>query len=128
MYLTQSQFGGSQSNFGRRNFSVDTGLNSIPEDTGYSDFPNPEQPYPNKWKEWKNLSRLHLQITNRNRVAKDSFVTTNIKNQKYLEVVKSFIKPDFIWKTLKWVDNLDEDNKRVSHLFSLTINFRVLDL
>jgi len=57
-----------------------------------------------------------MQITNKNRFKESEMVSPNITNKKYLEVIKLFIAPEYIWKTLKWVNGIDAANKRVSKL------------
>ena len=59
-----------------------------------------------------------MQITNKNRFKESEMVSPNITNKKYLEVIKLFIAPEYIWKTLKWVNGIDAANKRVSKLNS----------
>jgi hypothetical protein len=36
----------------------------------------------------------------------------HINNKKYLDVLKEMIQPEYVWKTLKWVNTLDENNKK----------------
>lgn len=48
-------------------------------------------------------------------------INPNIKNQKYLEIVKKLLRPEYVFKSFKWLDDLDEDNKRVSYLETVPV-------
>ena len=49
---------------------------------------NEEHRYPNQWKEQQNLAMISPQITNRNRFNEEDIVSADIKNKKYLDVIK----------------------------------------
>jgi len=36
----------------------------------------------------------------------------HINNKKYLDVIKEMIQPEVVWKTLKWINTLSEENKK----------------
>lgn len=78
------------------------------------ELPEPEMVYPNKWREQVNLSKISVQITNKNRFNPEDIINPNIKNNKYLDLVKKLLRPEFVFKSLKWLDDIDEENKRVS--------------
>jgi len=63
-------------------------------------------PYPNKWMEERNLRSLHNATARAN-----SSVIPHISNKAYLEICKTLIKPEQIWKLLKWIDGIDEHKK-----------------
>jgi len=62
-----------------------------------------------------------VQITNKDRFNEADLVETNINNKKYLEVLKTLVQPEHVWRTLKWVDKISENNKRVSSSFILIL-------
>ena len=89
-----------------------------------------ERTYPNRWAEDRNLRSLHRAPTYCNQLQSifdQPQSELKINNLKYLEVsyhsgrhtistqiIKLFIKPECVWKLLKWVNTLPEEHKRVS--------------
>lgn len=60
---------------------------SVPEELPMYSFDDPHK-YPNKWRETTNLSKITLQITNRNRFNPQDMIHPNIDNDKYFETIK----------------------------------------
>lgn len=36
----------------------------------------------------------------------------NVSNQRYLNILNSLVQKEHIWKLLKWVDRISEENKK----------------
>jgi hypothetical protein len=47
----------------------------------------------------------------------------NIQNQKYLPIIYEYVQAEHVWKLLKWVDKLSEENKKVSFIHILNLVF-----
>lgn len=41
----------------------------------------------------------------------------NCGNQRYLAIIYDLIKPECVWKLIKWVDNISEEHKKVRERF-----------
>ena len=70
--------------------------------------------------EERNLRSLHkktksIQVIDNMAMTYDSSFTNNdISNQKYMTILKDFVQTEHVWKLLKWVGQLSEDQKKVS--------------
>ena len=88
-----------------------------------------EKNYPNRWSEEKNLRTLHSRIDNdalmqhkglsrsvgRAQVFGDETLSTlNVSNQKYLAILYELVQKEHVWKALRWVNTISEENKKVS--------------
>lgn len=102
---------------------------------------NNEKCYPNRWSEEKNLRTLHHRVTGQdfmngkgmsrsvgrgNHFGDETLSTLNVNNQKYLAILYDFVERDQVWKALRWVNNISEENKKVSLIFSNLQGLRVI--
>mmetsp|Transcript_13151 Transcript_13151/g.22261 ORF Transcript_13151/g.22261 Transcript_13151/m.22261 type:complete len:182 (-) Transcript_13151:640-1185(-) len=48
----------------------------------------------------------------------------NIQNQKYLSIVYELVKQEHVWKLLKWINSLSEQNKKGLRVLKTIIDIR----
>jgi len=95
-------------------------------------LPDYEKTYPNRWMEDRNLRNLHTRVNSvsltdrklRSRDKRELSVDLGggkshqlnlaTKNEKYMAIIYEFVKPEYAWKVLKWLNTITEDNKKVS--------------
>ena len=115
MYLTQSNF------IGKTKYPIPDRV-IRPEA-----LPDHEKFYPNKWMEDRNLRGLHkrvgsLNLTDRKESRKLSVDVGGGKshllnvpsgNQKYMAIIYEYVTPEHVWKVLKWLNTISDENKKV---------------
>lgn len=80
------------------------------------------QHYPNQWRENLNLSKIKLQVQNKNLFLPEDRVQPNVDNLKFFELLQDLVDTSQISKTLRWVHQITEEQKRVS-IRLLFVNF-----
>ena len=116
MYLTQSNF------IGKTHFPIPDRVIK-PEQ-----LPDHEKFYPNKWMEERNLRSLHkrvgsLNLTERKKSrqlsvdiggGKSHQLNVADANHKYMAIIYDYVQPQHVWKVLKWLNTISDENKKVS--------------
>lgn len=79
----------------------------------------------------RNLRSLHSRLntqslfnTKINNIERPENDKVNVVNQKYLAILYDLVRPEHVWKLLKWVNNISEQNKKGLRVIKTVMDIR----